>query len=52
MTNVGKQIIIFEDRGYRLTQTQGDLTIPQEMFLAFGWEWLEEEREKEFNKHR
>ena len=51
-TNEGKQIIIFEDKGYRLTSKQSDLTIPQELFLYYGWEWIAKEREKEAKKHQ
>lgn len=50
-TNEGKQIILFEDRGYRLTDNQNKLTIPQELFLFYGWKWLDKEKEKEINKH-
>lgn len=49
-TNEGKQIIILEDKGYKLALTQKDLTIPQELFLIHGWNWLEMEREKEYKK--
>jgi hypothetical protein len=49
-TNAGKKIIIFEDKGYRLTNIQSDLTIAQELFLYYGWEWLENEREKQRKK--
>ncbi len=51
-TNEGKQIIIFEDKGYRLTDKQSELTIPQEMFLFYGWEWIVKEREKEAKKQQ
>lgn len=51
-TNEAKQIIIFEDKGYRLTSEQSELTIPQELFLFFGWEWINEEKEKEAKKHQ
>ena len=51
-TNEGKQIIIFEDKGYRLTDKQSELTIPQEMFLFYGWEWIVKEREKEAKKQK
>lgn len=51
-TNEGKQIIIFEDKGYRLTNRQSELTIPQELFLYYGWEWIAKEREKEAKKHQ
>lgn len=51
-TNEGKQIIIFEDKGYRLTDKQSELTIPQELFLYYGWEWIAKEREKEAKKHQ
>ena len=50
MTNEGKQIIILEDKGYKLTTLQNQLTIPQELFLIYGWEWLDKEREKEYKK--
>ena len=49
-TNSGKQIIIFEHRGYRLVSNQKDLTIPQELFLFYGWEWMEKEKEKRRKK--
>ena len=49
-TNEGKQIIIMEDKGYKLASTQKELTIPQELFLMYGWEWLDKEREKEYKK--
>ena len=51
-TNEGKQIIIFEDKGYQLVTCQKDLTIPQELFLYYGWEWIEKEREKEAKKRQ
>jgi hypothetical protein len=51
-TNEAKQIIIFEDKGYRLTSEQSELTIPQELFLFFGWEWINKEKEKEAKKHQ
>ena len=47
MTNEGKQIIIFEDKGYKLAMLQSELTIPQELFLYYGWEGLHKEREKQ-----
>lgn len=49
-TNEGKRIIIFEDQGYQLTHLQSELTIPQELFLYYGWEWLNKEREKRMKK--
>ena len=49
-TNEGKRIIIFEEQGYKLTSLQSDLTIPQELFLYYGWEWLNKEREKRMKK--
>ena len=51
-TDEGKQIIIFEDKGYKLTTIQHNLTIPQELFLFHGWQWLEKEREKEYKKQQ
>lgn len=39
-----------EDKGYKLANLQHELTIPQELFLFYGWEWLHKEREKEANK--
>lgn len=51
-TNTGKQIIIFEDEGYRLANNQMDLTIPQELFLAHGKLWLNKEKEKQINKSK
>ena len=51
-TNEGKQIIILEDKGYKLTNLQKDLTIPQELFLAYGWDWLDKEKEKEYKKQQ
>lgn len=47
-----KSIIIFEDKGYHLTSLQNELTIPQEIFLSLGWEWLDKEREKEYKKQQ
>ena len=49
-TNEGKRIIIFEDKGYSLTQLQHELTRPQEMFLYYGWEWLAREQEKQLKR--
>ena len=49
-TDIGKQIIILEDQGYRLTDTQMDLTIPQEMFLIHGKVWINREKEKQINE--
>ena len=49
-TNEGKQIIIFEEKGYKLAQTQHELTIPQELFLYHGWEWLNREKEKQMKR--
>jgi hypothetical protein len=41
-----------EDKGYKLVTCQKDLTIPQEMFLFQGWEWINKEREKEAKKQQ
>ncbi len=51
-TNEGRQIIVFEDKGYRLTDKQSELTIPQEMFLFHGWEWINKEKKKEAKKQQ
>ena len=51
-TNTGKQIIVFEDAGYKLAETQMELTYPQEIFLGYGKQWLANEREKEINSNR
>jgi len=45
-TDTAKQIIILEDQGYLLADTQTDLTIIQEMFLAEGKLWINKEKEK------
>jgi len=51
-TNEGRQIIIFEDKGYPLVGRQSELTIQQELFLMKGWEWINKEKEKEAKKHQ
>lgn len=38
--------MILEDYGYKLTENQCDLTITQELFLLYGIEWLNKEKEK------
>ena len=43
-------VIIFEEQGYKLATLQSELTIPQELFLYYGWEWLHKEREKQAKK--
>lgn len=47
---MGKQIIIFEDQGYKLTNTQMELTHIQELFLYQGKKWLNKEKEKQIKK--
>ena len=46
-TNEGKNIIILEDRGYKLVETQRELTYPQELFLNYGFKWIDKEKEKQ-----
>ena len=46
-TTEGKNIIILEDRGYKRVETQRELTYPQELFLHYGYEWIDKEKEKQ-----
>ena len=52
MSNTGKNIIILFERGIPLVQSQMELTIPQELFLVYGIEWIDKEKEKQYKNNK